>query len=40
MNAAVKILDWPTELEDDSGLALWDAATLALAMDGTASADF
>ncbi|MEN9683459.1 MAG: hypothetical protein RLZZ427_1210, partial [Pseudomonadota bacterium] len=31
MNALVRILDWPTEIEDSLGLALWDAVSLARA---------
>ena len=40
MSAAVRILDWPTEVEDDLPLALWDAAAIAQAVGGTASGDF
>lgn len=40
MNAAVRILAWPTEAEDDLPLALWDAAAIARAVGGTASGDF
>ncbi len=40
MNALVRILDWPTELEDALGLALWDAGSLALAMGGVAVGEF
>ncbi|MEN9718139.1 MAG: hypothetical protein RIQ99_1017 [Pseudomonadota bacterium] len=40
MNALVRILDWPTEIEDSLGLALWDAVSLARAMDGVAIGEF
>lgn len=40
MNAAVRILDWPTEVDDELPLALWDAAAVARAVGGTASGDF
>lgn len=40
MNAMVKIIEWPTEPEDESGLALWDAVSLARATGGVAVGDF
>lgn len=40
MNALARILEWPTELEDALGLALWDAGALAQAMDGVAVGQF
>ncbi len=40
MNAAVKILDWPSEAEDAFGLALWDAAAIGLATGGKPSTFF
>ena len=40
MNAAMKILEWPVSADDVLPLALWDAARIAAATGGTASADF
>ena len=40
MNALARILEWPSEAEDALGLALWDAASLAPAMGGTAHGEF
>lgn len=40
MNAPVRILDWPSEPEDELGLALWDAVALARAMKGVAVGEF
>jgi UDP-N-acetylmuramoyl-tripeptide--D-alanyl-D-alanine ligase len=40
MNAATALLAWPVQPDDAAPLALWDAAALAAAMQGTASADF
>lgn len=40
MNAAVRILDWPIEPDDSLPLALWDAAAIATATGGRASAYF
>ena len=40
MNAVARILPWPEDIEDELPLALWDAASLARAMDGVASGDF
>jgi len=40
MNALARILEWPSEAEDALGLALWDAASLARAMGGTAHGEF
>lgn len=40
MNAQVRILDWPADPTDENPLALWDAASVARAVNGTASADF
>ena len=40
MNAVVRILDWPRDPLDAVPLALWDAASAAAAMNGTASGDF
>ncbi|WP_374528108.1 UDP-N-acetylmuramoyl-tripeptide--D-alanyl-D-alanine ligase [Novosphingobium sp.] len=40
MNAPFRILDWPTEPEDALGLALWNAVSLARAMDGVAVGEF
>ena len=40
MNALAKILEWPVEPQDELGLALWDAVSLARAMDGVAVGEF
>ena len=40
MNAQVRVLEWPTETDDDTPPALWDAISLARAVKGTANADF
>ncbi|MEY4953675.1 MAG: UDP-N-acetylmuramoyl-tripeptide--D-alanyl-D-alanine ligase [Pseudomonadota bacterium] len=40
MNAPVRIIDWPSEPEDELGLALWDAVALARAMQGVAVGEF
>ena len=40
MNAPIRILDWPSEPEDELGLALWDAVSLARAMKGVAVGEF
>ena len=40
MTAVARILEWPADESDSLPLALWDAAALARAMDGTASGDF
>lgn len=40
MNAAVRILDWPTEFEDALPLALWDAGSIARATGGKPSGFF
>ena len=40
MNAVARILPWPEDIEDELPLALWDAASLARAMDGVASGSF
>jgi len=40
MNAPIRILDWPSEPEDELGLALWDAVALARAMKGVAVGEF
>ena len=40
MNAVARILDWPLDEFDAQPLALWDAFSLASAMDGVASGDF
>ncbi|KQM18927.1 UDP-N-acetylmuramoyl-tripeptide--D-alanyl-D-alanine ligase [Novosphingobium sp. Leaf2] len=40
MNAVARIIDWPAEATDGNTQVLWDAATAARAMKGTASGDF
>lgn len=40
MNALTRILDWPVDAGDLIGLALWDAGSLARAMDGVAVGEF
>ena len=40
MSAALKILEWPVSADDVLPLALWDAARIAAATGGTASAEF
>lgn len=40
MNAQARILEWTSEQDDDSPLALWDAISVARAVKGTANADF
>ncbi len=40
MNAVARILEWPIEIDDAHGLALWTAADIAAATGGTASCDF
>ncbi len=40
MNAFARILEWPIEVEDAHGLALWTAGEIAAATGGTASGDF
>ncbi|GGC25495.1 UDP-N-acetylmuramoyl-tripeptide--D-alanyl-D-alanine ligase [Novosphingobium marinum] len=40
MGAQVRVLDWPTSLEDLNGTALWDAVAIARAVRGTANAQF
>lgn len=40
MNAVARILDWPTELPEENPSALWDAASIARAVQGTTSAEF
>ena len=40
MSAALKILEWPVSAADVLPLALWDAARIAAATGGVASADF
>lgn len=40
MNALAKILAWPAEPEDELGLALWDAVSLARATGGVAMGEF
>ncbi len=40
MNAVARILEWPIEVDDAHGLALWTAAEIAAATGGTASCDF
>lgn len=40
MNAVARILDWPVEASEENAHVLWDAASLARAMKGTASAEF
>ncbi len=40
MSAALRVLEWPVDAEDVLPLALWDAARIAAATGGVASADF
>ena len=40
MNAIARILEWPAQLTDLLGLALWDAAEIAAATGGIAHGDF
>ena len=40
MNAPVRILDWPAADADTQPLALWNAVSLARAMDGVVLGDF
>ena len=40
MTAVARILEWPADDSDALPLALWDSASLARAMDGTASGTF
>lgn len=40
MNAFARILEWPIEVEDAYGLALWTAGEIAAATGGKASGDF
>ena len=40
MSAAARILDWPVEAAEENPHVLWDAASLARVMRGTASTDF
>ncbi len=40
MSAVARILDWPSETQDELALALWTAKTIAAATGGKASADF
>ncbi|MDP3905774.1 UDP-N-acetylmuramoyl-tripeptide--D-alanyl-D-alanine ligase [Novosphingobium sp.] len=40
MNAAVRILDWPAELDDNLPLALWDSGSIARAVGGVPSGYF
>ncbi len=40
MSAPLRVLEWPVDAEDVLPLALWDAARIAAATGGVASADF
>jgi UDP-N-acetylmuramoyl-tripeptide--D-alanyl-D-alanine ligase len=40
MSAALRILEWPVSADDVLPLALWDAARIAAATGGIASAEF
>lgn len=40
MSAAARILDWPTDTADETLPGLWDAATIARVVKGTASGEF
>lgn len=40
MNAVARILDWPADALDENPAALWDAVSIARAVNGTANAEF